>query len=203
MTTIEDKISLFSKIIYEKLNEEKEEKLKAFNEEAELKINTEKEKISQIKKVSEREIIRKANVKASEIIAKENLNKQREMLRLKDDIIKTTIEEIKNKLLDFVNSKEYEDYLMSTVAKNLRLLSKGEYYLIVLDRDFNKYESQIKAILKDFLDKKIEIKVSKEDFIGGIMIKDFEGRFNIDNSISAKLEESKELIGIKVMEMLD
>ena len=111
MTTIEDKISLFSKIIYEKLNEEKEEKLKAFNEEAELKINTEKEKISQIKKVSEREIIRKANVKASEIIAKENLNKQREMLRLKDDIIKTTIEEIKNKLLDFVNSKEYEDYL--------------------------------------------------------------------------------------------
>ncbi|MBU3206311.1 hypothetical protein LGK99_01340 [Clostridium algidicarnis] len=203
MTTIEDKISLFSKIIYEKLNEEKEEKLKAFNEEAELKINTEKEKISQIKKVSEREIIRKANVKASEIIAKENLNKQREMLRLKDDIIKTTIEEIKNKLLDFVNSKEYEDYLMSTVTKNLRLLSKGEYYLIVLDRDFNKYESQIKAILKDFLDKKIEIKVSKEDFIGGIMIKDFEGRFNIDNSISAKLEESKELIGIKVMEMLD
>ncbi|MBU3203366.1 V-type ATP synthase subunit E [Clostridium algidicarnis] len=203
MTTIEDKISLFSKIIYEKLNEEKEEKLKAFNEEAELKINTEKEKISQIKKVSEREIIRKANVKASEIIAKENLNKQREMLRLKDDIIKTTIEEIKNKLLDFVNSKEYEDYLMSTVTKNLRLLSKGEYYLIVLDRDFNKYESQIKATLKDFLDKKIEIKVSKEDFIGGIMIKDFEGRFNIDNSISAKLEESKELIGIKVMEMLD
>ncbi|MBB6630147.1 V-type ATP synthase subunit E [Clostridium algidicarnis] len=203
MTTIEDKISLFSKIIYEKLNEEKEEKLKAFNEEAELKINTEKEKISQIKKVSEREIIRKANVKASEIIAKENLNKQREMLRLKDGIIKTTIEEIKNKLLDFVNSKEYEDYLMSTVTKNLRLLSKGEYYLIVLDRDFNKYESQIKATLKDFLDKKIEIKVSKEDFIGGIMIKDFEGRFNIDNSISAKLEESKELIGIKVMEMLD
>ncbi|MBU3195414.1 hypothetical protein KPL26_01900 [Clostridium algidicarnis] len=203
MTTIEDKISLFSKIIYEKLNEEKEEKLKAFNEEAELKMNTERKKISQIKKVSEREIIRKANVKASEIIAKENLNKQREMLRLKDDIIKTTIKEIKDKLLDFVNSKEYEDYLMSTITKNLKLLNKGEYYLIVLDRDLNKYESQIKVALEDFMDKKVEIKVSKADFIGGVMIKDFEGRFNIDNSISSKLEESKELIGIKVMKMLD
>ncbi|SUY47079.1 H+transporting two-sector ATPase E subunit [Clostridium putrefaciens] len=203
MTTIEDKISLFSKIIYEKLNEEKEEKLKVFNEEAELKMSAERKKIAQIKKVSEREIIRKANVKASGIIAKENLNKQREMLRLKDDIIKTTIKEIKDKLLTFVNSKEYEDYLMSTVTKNLKLLNKGEYYLIVLDRDLNKYQSQIKAISEGFMDKRVEIKVSKDDFIGGIMIKDFDGRFNIDNSIYSKLEESKELIGIKVMEMLD
>lgn len=203
MTTIEDKISLFSKIIYEKLNEEKEEKVRMFNEEADIKINNEKEKLAEIKKISKREFIRKANVKSSEIIAKENLNKQREMLRLKDDIIKTTIAEIKDKLLDFVNSKEYEDYFINTVTKNLKLLNKGEYYLIVLARDLNKYESQIKAALESLIDKKVEIKVSKEDFIGGIMIKDFEGRFNIDNSISAKLEDSKELIGIKVMEMLD
>ena len=91
MTTIEDKISLFSKIIYEKLNEEKEEKVRKFNEEVDIKINNEKEKLAEIKKISKREFIRKANVKSSEIIAKENLNKQREMLRLKDDIIKTTI----------------------------------------------------------------------------------------------------------------
>lgn len=34
MTTIEDKINLFSKVIYDKVNDEKEEKLKAFDEKA-------------------------------------------------------------------------------------------------------------------------------------------------------------------------
>ena len=34
MTTIEDKINLFSKVIYDKVNDEKEEKLKAFDAKA-------------------------------------------------------------------------------------------------------------------------------------------------------------------------
>ena len=47
MTTIEDKISLFSKIIYDKVNEEKEERLKAFSLEAEKRLKVEKEKIQE------------------------------------------------------------------------------------------------------------------------------------------------------------
>ena len=52
MTTIEDKISLFSKIIYDKVNEEKEERLKAFSMEAEKRINMEKEKIEELRQES-------------------------------------------------------------------------------------------------------------------------------------------------------
>ena len=40
------------------------------------------------------------------------------------------------------------------------------------------------------------------DFIGGLMLKDVEGKFKIDNSIYSKLLESKEIIGVRVMEVL-
>ena len=44
MTTIEDKISLFSKIIYDKVNEEKKERLETFSLEAQKRINAEKKR---------------------------------------------------------------------------------------------------------------------------------------------------------------
>ena len=64
MTTIEDKISLFSKIIYDKVNEEKKERLEAFNKESEKKINLEKEKIEELKKLLQREVQKKSNIKS-------------------------------------------------------------------------------------------------------------------------------------------
>ena len=48
MTTIEEKIGLFSKIIYDKVNEEKKERLAEFNLEAQKRIDTEKEKIEEL-----------------------------------------------------------------------------------------------------------------------------------------------------------
>ncbi|WP_032121631.1 V-type ATP synthase subunit E [Clostridium amazonitimonense] len=202
MTTIEDKINLFSKILYDRLNEEKEEKLNKFNEEAEIKLKYEKEKIEELKKNTQREVLKKANIKANEIVAKEKLNKQRDILALKDKIIKDTISEVKEKLLDFVNSKEYDDYFMNILKKSLNEVDHGKYYVILLDRDIKRYESYIKEVIESNSHGTIEVKISNEDFIGGLIIRDFEGRFKVDNSLCWKLEESKEIIGVKIMEML-
>jgi len=202
MTTIEDKISLFSKIIYDKVNKEKQERLEAFNIEAEKRVNMEKEKIDELRQNLKKEVAKKSNIKANRIVAKERLNKQRELLSLKDKLIYEALEDVRKKLIEFVSLTEYESHFLTMIQNSIKGINKGNYYLIILKRDYEKFQTEITNILNEYVDGKIEIKISEDDFIGGHILKDVEGKFKIDNSIYSKLQESKEIIGIRVMEML-
>ena len=202
MTTIEDKISLFSKIIYDKVNEEKEVRLETFYKEAEMKIIAEKERLQELRRSIESEVVKKSNIKANEIVAKEKLNKQREVLFLKDKLIEDALENVREKLMDFVSSEEYRPYFISALQTMLKGIDSGSYYVIVLERDYKKFRNEIEVVLSKNSNVNVEIMISEEDFIGGLIVKDFEGRFKIDNSISSKLQESKEIIGVRVMEMM-
>jgi len=201
-TTIEDKISLFSKIIYDKVNEEKEERLEAFRIESEKRINVENEKIEVLRRNLQREVEKKSNIKANRIVAKERLNKQREILSLKDKLIKQTLEDVHKKLVEFVCVDEYKPYFLTMLQSSLKGIDKGSYYIIILKSDYDKFQSEIEIVLKEYTNGTIEIKISEEDFIGGLILEDIEGKFKIDNSIYSKLQECKEKIGIRVMEML-
>ncbi|MBU3110445.1 V-type ATP synthase subunit E [Clostridium lacusfryxellense] len=202
MTTIEDKISLFSKIIYDKVNEEKKERLDLFNIEAQRKISTEKEKIKDLSLKLQSESQKKSSIKSNALIAKEKLNKQREVLLLKDKLIEDALESVHQRLLDFVCLDEYKSYFISGIQRNLKAIDKGSYYILVLKRDYDKFKSEIEDVLKEYTDYNIQIKISEDDFIGGHLLKDFDGRFRMDSSIYSTLHESKELIGVRVMEML-
>jgi V/A-type H+-transporting ATPase subunit E len=202
MTTIEDKISLFSKIIYDKVNEEKKEKLDILNSEIEKKLDVEKERIKDLRRNLKIEVTKKSNIKANGIVAKERLNKQREILFLKDKLICDTLENVREKLVQFISLPEYKLYFISTLKKTLMEIDKGNYYIVVLKRDNEKFHSDIETVLNECHNIKFEIAISDVDFIGGVVVKDFEAKFKIDNSIESKLQESKELIGVRVMEML-
>ena len=203
MTTIEDKISLFSKIIYDKVNEEKQGRLETFATESEKRINMEKQKIEELRQSIEKDVLKKSNIKANGIVAKERLKKQREILTLKEKLINETLENVRGKLVDFVSLAEYKAYFVSILEKTFKEIKTGDYYLIVLKRDYEKFKSEIEDILKDNSERNVEIKISEGDSIGGIILKDIDGKFKIDNSLDSKLDECKEIIGVRVMEMLE
>ena len=202
MTTIEDKISLFSKIIYDKVNEEKNERLSAFTKESEKKISFEKDKIEKLRNKLQSEVTKKSNIKANAIVAKENLNKQREVLFLKDKLIKETLKNVGERLVEFALSEEYKTYFISSLRKTLKTIDNGHFYIILVKRDYENFKSEIEVIIEEYKDLNVVIEISEDDFTGGLILKDFEGKFRIDNSINSALEESEEVIGVRVMEML-
>lgn len=202
MTTIEDKINLFSKILYEKVNEEKEERLKVFNQEAQKKLAEQRQKINESRKNLRIEFEKRYNIKANEIIAKEKLNKQRTILYVKDELIKDVLLQVRSKLTKFADSEGYREYLLSSFMKVMDNLEEGNYYLEITHKDYEKFEKDIKLIIGKYENKKMEIRISESDMIGGVIIKDFQSTFKVDNSLYCKLEESQEFAGIKVMEML-
>lgn len=202
MTTIEDKISLFSKIIYDKVNEEKEEKLEVFDKEAQEKITMEREKREVLIRNLEIEVSKKSNIKANTIVAKERVSKQREVLFLKDKLVKDALEDVREKLVEFVSLSEYKSYFISALKRTFEGIDKGSYYLIVLKRDYERFKGDIEAVLSEYPQRNVEIRISEVDFIGGLILKDVEGKFKIDNTIYSQLQESKEVIGVRVMEVL-
>jgi V/A-type H+-transporting ATPase subunit E len=202
MTTIEDKISLFSKIIYDKVNEEKEERLEVFACESQKKLNMEKEKIEELTRSLQIDVLKKSNIKANVIVAKERVSKQREVLSLKDKLVKDALEEVRQKLVEFVSLVEYKPYFISALKKTFEGIDSGNYYLMVLKTDYERFKDDIEVICGQYPERNVEIRISEVDFIGGLMLKDFEGKFKIDNSINSKLQDCKEIIGVRVMEVL-
>jgi len=202
MTTIEDKISLFSKIIYDKVNEEKEERLEVFASVAQEKLDIERGKIEELMRSLQIEVSKKSNIKANVIIAKERVSKQREVLLLKDKLVKDALEDVRQKLVEFVSLPEYKPYFISALKKTFERIDSGNYYLIVLKRDYERFQDDIEVLCLKYPQRNVDIVVSEVDFIGGLMLKDFEGKFKIDNSINSKLQDCKEIIGVRVMEVL-
>lgn len=202
MTTIEEKLSLFSKIIHDKINEEKKEKLDAFSLCAKTKIDMEKEHIEELRKSLQRESQKKANTKANGIVAKEKLNKKREILFLREELIKETIGAIRARLIEFVRSSEYKAYLINNLQNTLNVIDKGHYYIFLVKIDYEKFQNEIVSLLREYHDHNVEMKSSEEDFLGGYILKDYDGKFRIDNSVRAAVQDSKEIVGVRIMEIL-
>lgn len=200
MTTIEDKIKLFSKIVYDKIQKEEQGEIDKFIKEKESVIKEEKIKIQNEEEKVIKEIEKKAELKANEIIAKEKLIKQQALINLKESIIENIMAEIKDKLADYTKTQQYFDYLKKEIQKVMDTLQPGEYSLFLTERDADKYKDSLNEVMSRHTGFNVSIKISSVDLIGGFIIENGSGKVRIDNSLLEKLEENKESVGVKVME---
>lgn len=202
MTTIEDKIKLFSKVIFEKTQEEKQKEFEKFESERALKLEEKRILIEKKHKETLADIQKKARFKASEIVYKEKSSVQKEILCLREALIEETISELKRLLSDFVCSKEYSEFFHEKLKKVLLSLDKGKYILYLTEKDKSIYEDQITEVVNDIEELSVKLEITKADIIGGIIIEDEGRRFRLDNSFITKLDGFKQYVGLKVMESI-
>lgn len=201
MTTIDDKINLFSKMIYDKVNGEKEEQLKKVNEEKEKLIKKEEERIKKLKSDYIKEFTKKANIKENQIISKEKLEMRKEILALRESFINEIIDEAREELVKFTRSDDYENYLISNLEKELSHLEKGRYTIILSKNDEERFEERIKRITNSLKDRLVSIRIDNK-IIGGFSIVNDDKHFKIDESLQRKLNEKRDFVGIKIIEAL-
>lgn len=202
MTTIEDKLKLFTKIVFNEIDE----KFKKQEEKNESEINEfllkENEKIQNYKEKTIKNIEKKAATKQREKISKVKMDTQRKLLNIKEEIITETIEEVKKRLIEYSTTKEYKNYLLNEI-KNLKNHEVPEKFVLYLsEEDINKYKEEIEKELYS-ISKSFNIKPSKVPIIGGFILEDEEKKFRIDNSLIYKIDELKEVVGTKVMDELN
>lgn len=199
MTTIEDKMKLFSKIVFNKIDEEIKEQYLLFENEREEKLKKEQEKIKYKRENAIKDIERKSNIYKKEMVSKVKIKSQQEILDLKEGMIENILEELKLRLTNYADTEEYKNYLYNQINLIYSEFSHNSLVLYLNKKDMKVYGSEIKSL---YFNTDLEVRQMDLDIIGGFILEDKEKRFRIDNSFIRKIHDSKELIGMKVTEAL-
>lgn len=199
MITIEEKLNLFTKLIYDKIEKENESLLKKFNLEYGNLLDDKKKEFEK-----QAEQLRKENEKNIEkqklqIISKAKIEEKKILLEKRKEIFDEVLEELMAYCDDFTEKNEYKDMLLNDLKKVFKDIENiNNFELTITSKDYNRFKEDILNMFSGF-----NIEISEDDsIIGGFIITDKEKNIRIDMSMKNRILNSKELIGEKLFEAL-
>lgn len=194
--SIEDKISLFAKVILERIELDFQKKEKILIENHRKRVDSiiadnEEKKRKIIEKVT-----KEAQIKKQRIIFKTRTNMRLALLKKKKELMEKVSEEVKKRIKNFVQEDEYSYFLQEAIKKVLSKVSKEQFIFLKFSK--NDLENRKEIILKtiNLLRSKDSYQIDTvEGLIGGVLVKNRDGRLEIDYTINTILDESHKLIG--------
>lgn len=202
MDIMSDKITFFSKIIYEKIDEESKKNHDVFTADRERRISELKTELEERRKRELSEISKEAEFKASELTARERTESRHQIMLLRESFIEKTIESLKQKFVSFTESPGYGAFLMELAAGATRHLEAGGYVLYMTDSDFGRYGGAVGSSVSARQDCGFELRAGLNKIIGGLVMEDRNRTFMIDNGFSSLIEDSRSYVGLRVTEIL-
>jgi len=194
--TIEDKISLFTKVIIEKIEldfQQKNTKLVKYYERRKSAIIKDNE---ERKKVVITRITKDVKTKKQQMILKAKSKMHLKVLKKKQEFIERIVEEIKKKTKTFIDTAEYIEFLKEAIKQVLSRFSKDQFVNFNFSRDdLRTNQKIILTTIKSFRDEDTYKIEADNSLIGGVFVKSENGRLEIDFTINSIMEDSKKLIG--------
>ncbi|SHI81706.1 V-type ATP synthase subunit E [Lutispora thermophila] len=202
--TVEGKLELFKKILFEHVEEDWSQRKQQLAEAMEQKLNEEKKEYEkQIKFVME-DAKRRAEAKRKNILAIAQGDKDEEITSKKEELFKDLNESLKAWAREFIKSGKYKEFLSNNLDQALGLMEGKRLVLILTKRDMDELSSFIKDKIAEKEGKRnIELMETKEDIIGGFIMEDREMGIIADFSIKALADEAKVFMGKLLYERLD
>jgi V/A-type H+-transporting ATPase subunit E len=194
--SIEDKISLFTKVIVERIEldfQQKKEKLVKYYENQRSTIIKDNEKR---KKEAIESATKDAVTKKQQMILRSRSTIHLEVLRKKQEFIESIMGEVKKKTKTFTGTAEYIEFLKEATKQVLSRFSDDQFVKFSFSsNDIKNNRKVILSTIKSFRDEdtyKIEVDNS---LMGGVFVKRGDGRLEIDFTVNNIMEDSKKLIG--------
>ena len=194
--TIEDKISLFTKVVIERIEldfQRKQKKLVEYYENRKTEMIKENEErkgnvVTRAKKDAES--------KKQQIILKTRSTMHLAVLKKKQEFAERIMDEVKKKTRAFIGTAEYVEFLKEAIKQVLSKFSNDQFVSFSFSRDDIKNKREvILQTIKSFRDEatyKIEV---VDNLIGGVFVESGDGRMEIDLTINTILEESNKQAG--------
>ncbi|TFG90666.1 MAG: H(+)-transporting ATPase [Candidatus Atribacteria bacterium] len=195
-STIEDKISLFTKVVIERIELDFQQKQKKLVE------NYESRKTTIIKDNEERKrtvvtrATKDAETKKQQIILKTRSAMHLAVLKKRQEFAERIMDEVKKRTRTFIGTAEYVEFLKEAIKQVLFKFSDDQFVSFSFSR--NDIENQREVILrtiKSFRNEATYKIESVDRLIGGVFVKSGDGRLEIDFTINTILEESNKLAG--------
>jgi len=194
--SIEDKISLFTKVIVERIEldfQQKNKKLVKYYESQRSTIIKDNEKR---KKEAIASATKDAITKKQQMILRSQSTMHLEVLKKKQEFIERIIEEVKKKTRTFTSTVEYIEFLKEAIKQVLSRFSGNQFVNFSFSSDDIKNNQKvILSTIKSFRDEDTYKIEADNSLIGGIFVKSGDGRLEIDFTVNNIMEDSKKLIG--------
>jgi len=194
--SIEDKISLFTKVIVERIEldfQQKKKKLVEYYESRQSTIikNNEKRKEKAIASATKDAITKK-----QQMILRTQSAMHLEVLKKKQEFIEKIIEEVKKKTRTFTGTAEYIEFLKEAIKQVLSRFSDDQFVNFSFSSDDIKNNQKvILSTIKSFRDEDTYKIEADNSLMGGVFAKSGDGRLEIDFTVNSIMEDSKKLIG--------
>ena len=195
MVTIEQKLTLFSKLLNQELKEEVEKKIAELEKEYEAKIAESKYNIDKEAKHIIEDAKKRADIKKIELVSKGRMSSKKEEMLTKEKVIVRFMENLMTYATSFTQTPTYKKYLIKAMNGASELKGyKNPLVVILTPQDVQKYSELVLEHLNELGIEKVSIEESKEDIIGGLIMADPILNMKIDMSMRTIIEESKERI---------
>lgn len=194
--SIEDKISLFTKVIIERLEDDYKRKQSKIVEYYE---NRKKETINKYEEREKKAVekaVKVAKTKKQQLILKTKSDLRLSILKKRQEFSERVTNDVKKRIISFVDTDEYITFLVKSIEQALSAFNKDQF--IIFNFNKNDVEKKHGIILKtiSFYRNKDTYQINILDsLMGGVSVKTGDGRMEIDFSINTILKESDKLIG--------
>jgi V/A-type H+/Na+-transporting ATPase subunit E len=203
--SVEDKIELFSKMIFKDIEELFAEKRLKAAESFEQEKNRLLEEVEAKKKTILEEAEKRAEKDRKQLIAKAKSQVYHQLLDSRQQLISEIIELLIQEAKSFVSEEDYKGYLSRNLIKASAAFEKsGSLQLYFTKRDLE--------VLSEFINQQLALgklkgrcvlKEAGQNIIGGFYAEDDKREMQVDYTLKSLIEENRELIGSSVSRRLD
>lgn len=200
MITIEEKLKLFAKIVYDKVEKENFKITNEFNLEYGNLIEQKKQEF--IKESEDKLLLANKNAmrEGQMKVSKAKAEGKKLLVEKRKELYEDALLGLISYAKEFTSMQEYRELFLKdfkNALSELRHASKLDIYLSESDA------SQFKDdILKDIGEKNFEIH-GDNSIVGGFIILDKEKNIRIDMTLSSRIQNAKEFIGEKLFEIFE
>ncbi|MDI3481534.1 MAG: V/A-type H+/Na+-transporting ATPase subunit [Tepidanaerobacteraceae bacterium] len=195
-TTIEDKISLFTKVLIERIEHEFQEKQKRLVDYYEARKADIKRDFEEKKDTAVREAAKEAETKKQQMISKAKSGMHLAVLKKRNEFAERVMKEVKERARAFTDTPEYVEFLQEAIRQVAQKFEGYEFVNFTFStKDVEKHLDIISDTIKSFrAENSFTIEKSGE-MIGGVFAKSGDGRLEIDFTVNTTIEESRQLVG--------
>lgn len=195
MVTIEQKLSVFSKLLHRTMNEKFTEEMEKLRSEYAVKLQKNREEAGREAQEIQRRSAKRAEAEKTEILSRIRINTKRDQMAVKEKLFNTLIIHLSDRIGSFVRSKEYGGYIAAMAEKLANAVqSKDSLVIYMTADDIKNYGDLLKDGLRSPHPEKLTLAAANDSIIGGFIAVDPESDIRMDFSIKTLLEDNRPYI---------
>lgn len=196
MVTLEQKISLFKKLVDDKVSKEIEEEREKKLDEIKTYLENEQRVLIDSANKTKKTAIERIKRQKSETLSTLTQRERKWYLKKNEEILKDMIQKVENRLKDFVHSEEYPAFIKSVLLSSLELFSKDEQLLVfAAPMNFKAVRETIKETLEESGYTNYVIKETEISCIGGFILENESKTIRLNKTFAEAMYLKREDMG--------